>query len=340
MRAGFIAVLVLVLAGSAAAGWSPAVEQRAVDADTVLIEAALQPSGAAVWTVEHRVRLETANETTAFEELRADVRANESRYASAFRQRMNGTIDTAQARTGRSMAIENVSVTATIKALGRSTGVLTYRFRWTGFAAQQGDRLVAGDALAGLYLDDSTVLTVAWPANYSAAAVRPEGERGNRSVTWYGPHDFGPNEPHVAVSPEAMPSGEGATGLPLWPGLIVAVAIVAGAYWWHARRADAESGAENATGDSSGAADRDEGSPPPAESGDGDESLLRNDEQVRRLLLANGGRMKQQAIADELDWTDAKTSQVVGDLREEEVVETFRIGRENVVELVLDEDHS
>jgi uncharacterized membrane protein len=56
------------------------------------------------------------------------------------------------------------------------------------------------------------------------------------------------------------------------------------------------------------------------------------------LLEDNGGRIKQQRIAEEYDWTDAKTSQVVGSLREDDAVETFRIGRENVVALPEESD--
>jgi hypothetical protein len=61
--------------------------------------------------------------------------------------------------------------------------------------------------------------------------------------------------------------------------------------------------------------------------------LLSNEERVLALLEHNDGRMKQQAVASELDWSDAKTSQVVGKLRDAEEVETFRLGRENVVSL-------
>jgi Uncharacterized membrane-associated protein/domain len=60
---------------------------------------------------------------------------------------------------------------------------------------------------------------------------------------------------------------------------------------------------------------------------------LSNEERVLRLLKGNGGRMKQQQVVTELDWTDAKTSQVVGSLREDEKIEVFRIGRENVLTL-------
>ncbi len=47
--------------------------------------------------------------------------------------------------------------------------------------------------------------------------------------------------------------------------------------------------------------------------------------------------MKQQTVVQELGWTDAKTSKVVSKLRDDEEIESFRIGRENVLR-VLDED--
>ena len=63
------------------------------------------------------------------------------------------------------------------------------------------------------------------------------------------------------------------------------------------------------------------------------EALLSSEERVLRLLEDNGGRMKQQQVVQELDWTDAKTSQVVGTLRDDGEIEVFRIGRENVLAL-------
>ena len=61
--------------------------------------------------------------------------------------------------------------------------------------------------------------------------------------------------------------------------------------------------------------------------------LLSNEERVLQLLEQRGGRIKQQDVVSELDWTEAKTSQVVGDLREDDEIEVFRIGRENVLSL-------
>lgn len=83
-------------------------------------------------------------------------------------------------------------------------------------------------------------------------------------------------------------------------------------------------------GDGSGAgSDGDDGggvpSPPP--------ELMSNEERVLAALDANGGRLKQQELADELDWKAPKTSKVVQGLRDEDEVVVFRLGRENVVSL-------
>ena len=46
--------------------------QMDIDPDDVLIEAAVEPDGAAVWTIEYRVRLTTDEDEQAFAELAAD----------------------------------------------------------------------------------------------------------------------------------------------------------------------------------------------------------------------------------------------------------------------------
>ena len=57
-------------------------------------------------------------------------------------------------------------------------------------------------------------------------------------------------------------------------------------------------------------------------------------ERVREVLEAHDGRMRQAAIADELDWTASKTSRVVSDLVDEGTVEKLKLGRENLIDLV------
>jgi hypothetical protein len=50
--------------------------------------------------------------------------------------------------------------------------------------------------------------------------------------------------------------------------------------------------------------------------------------------------MKQQDVVAELGWTEAKTSQVVGGLRDEGDLDSFRLGRENVLTLPESDDES
>lgn len=70
------------------------------------------------------------------------------------------------------------------------------------------------------------------------------------------------------------------------------------------------------------------------------EELLSPEERVMRLLHERGGRMKQKAVTEQLEWSAARTSQVVGNLRDEGAVESFRLGRENVLKLSDGEDDS
>ena len=327
-----LAVLLLAMLTPTAAGAAfGGLSQQSVDADVVVMTADVTASGDAAWTIDYRVRLSDDNETQAFEGLRADIRANESIYTDRFRDRMNRTARAGENATGRAMTIDNVSVETSRESVGQSYGVVTYEFRWTNFATVNTTHLRAGDAVAGLYLDRNTTFTVRWPSEYRRANVRPSPDAtGDRSVTWRGRQSFGDDEPHVVVTNESKPFRDAAGALPVWPALLGLLVLGAGAYGGYrfVRADDSEAVADEPADDggAAGASAGADGETPPDE-------LLSNEEQVLKLLRDNGGRIKQQRVASELDWTAAKTSQVIGDLREDGDLETFRIGRENVVTL-------
>jgi hypothetical protein len=429
---------------------SPSPRQlEGIDADGVRLRIKVAPDGDASWTIEYRVQLGEANQTAAFESLQTDIQANSTAYRDRFSRRMARTAGTAANATGREMAIENVTVDARMQSVPEEFGFVTYRFEWTNFAAVEGDRLVVGDALAGLFLDRGTSLVVAWPSGYEAVDVRPgpPDQRFNSRVVWSGPTDFGSNEPRVIVEP-ARQGGLPVGGAPIALVAVLALAAVVGAVWW--RRGDGTvgdggpaaptDGGGHGTGGSEGAADgtgtatgrspaagpasaADGGTTDGADAGgsastgagagagptragdgtaasatdtggdegasastsatgpgadesvddattegqgetsgerassatdaddddeadaDGDEEasdddqdrvpmeLLSPEERVMRLVTDRGGRIKQQEVVSELDWSAARTSQVVGSLRESGDIETFRLGRENVLKL-------
>lgn len=310
--------------------------QGKVDADDVLLNVDLRSDGSAVWQVEYRVRLDDANTTEAFEELQSDIEANESAYLNRFADRIRNTVSTAENRTGREMAASDFSVTTDRRQLPREYGVVTYSFEWRGFARTDSTTMRVGDALDGLFLDAQTTLLVGWPDGFAVSTVTPTpDETRPRAVVWVGPTDFGAGEPTLvltsapatttaettthttATSDErttatevAKPSdGDGGLSTVLVAGTLLALVAVGVALAIRRQRVG-ESGE----------------TPEDAE-------LLTNEERVLELLEANGGRVKQQTVVEELDWTEAKTSRVVNSLHEEGRIDVFRLGRENVLSL-------
>lgn len=335
---GVLVVLSVVASGAAA---SPVATQQDAP-DAVLMHVTLGAQGDAAWRIEYRYRLDDEESEQAFESLQADIRNNTSDYREQFADRMRLTLRDAENTTGRGMALRNVTISTKRVQLPQSYGVVSYRFEWTNFAAVEGDELRAGDALAGLFLDEGTALVFAWPAGYHAAAVSPAAdERGTRSVRWAGPREFGAGEPRLVLAPGtptptrgAMTDATGSTtagtreagggglsGLLLPAALAVGALAVVALFATRRRSGDEPATASEAPDDGDSGATA------------ADPALLTNEEQVLGLLEERGGRVKQQTIAEELDWTDAKTSKVVRNLREEGAVEVVRLGRENVVGL-------
>ncbi|MEZ3164615.1 hypothetical protein ABNG03_12665 [Halorubrum sp. RMP-47] len=353
----------LAAGGAGAAPFDGGFAQMDVEPDDVSITADVGPDGDAQWTVEYRIRLATDEEERAFEELRVDVENDTEAYTTRFRDRMASTAATAESTTGRNMTVSNATVTAERRELPQAYGVLTYRFEWTNFAAVDGDRLRVGDAVDGLFLDGSSSLIVSWPEGYRLGETSPEpSEVRDRSVVWNGPVDFSTGQPRITVAPTGPLSGIPTTGLVA----LLAALVVAGGVAYR-RRAAADDGAAvmagddpgataggsgaGGSGDAANAAAADSGGGPgsgaEADPGTGDSDaadgaddappvdsdLLSNEEQVLRLIESQGGRMKQKQVAEELEWTAAKTSQVVTGLRDEGDLDGFRLGRENVLSL-------
>jgi len=337
----------LVLAASAAPAPVPPVAAEAgaaalapadVDPDTVRILVSVREDGTAEWRVEYRIALDDENRTAAFESLEADVENDTASYEAEFRELMRPSVRQAENETGRGMAIRNVSV-ETSREFAPPTGVVAYELEWTAFAATVDGRLHVGDAISGFYVSEETILRVEWPDSYELDDVTPDpDERTEGGVEWRGRTAFGSEEPRLTVAP----AGGDGTPVPLSLAAVAAVALVATlglvgrarsgeASSPSAASAEADRSAGDANGgtapDGTGGAGGDVAAGPPSE------ELLSNEERVIAALENHGGRMKQQELADRLDWGAPKTSRVVGSLRDEEAVEVFRLGRENVVTL-------
>ncbi|WP_336024913.1 helix-turn-helix transcriptional regulator [Halobellus salinisoli] len=393
VRVFCVALVVVALVGGVGAATQDASAQTTetiagsqIAPDDVSMRVALTPEGTAAWTIEYRVRLDDENTTEAFESLQTDISNNETEYTAQFRDRMASTAATAENATGREMAIQDVSVAATRQQLPQDYGVVTYTFVWTNFAVADGGEIRAGDAIAGLFLDEETTLQISWPDGYTLDTAQPDPDDtrlGSRLVVWNGPLDFGPNEPTlVAVestgdgvtTTPADDAGAGDGANPLRYDVVALVVVAAGAGGWllYRRRGGrshvgGDSTGADATGSSTAtptASTADTGAVPDsdgnaaetpedatsdttaesasaaaASGGETDETppwedeLLSNEERVLALVEHEGGRIKQQEVARTLDWTDAKTSQVIRKMRDADKLDAFRLGRENVLVL-------
>ncbi|MFQ3475827.1 hypothetical protein HKK80_06150 [Halonotius sp. F2-221B] len=338
---GVLAVIVIVLA-AATAGVTPAAgqtgliaQQTAVDADDVRITVTLAEDGSAEWELAFRSVLETDDDEAAFESLQSDIADDPAAYTDPFAERIRRTVATAENTTNREMAADSFSVDTETQSLGREYGIVTYRFTWANFATTTDDEFRAGDAIDGFFLDDQTRLRIGWPDDYTADSVTPAAdETPDNAVVWDGDStDFVTGEPRIVVA-----SGGGG----LTPGMLIGIIIVillAGVGGWFYQRRDSDdqppatAGATN-TGSATDAdtdARHTKTDTAAAADDEPDPELLSNEEQVLRLLDDHGGRMKQKQVIEELGWTDAKTSKVVSGLREDGQIDSFRIGRENVL---------
>ena len=428
----------------------------APETDDTVTRIELSSNGSAVWTVRYRTRLQTDADVTAYRQFQSEFRNDTASYESSFRDRITPVVAEAATETGREMTVGEVTATTTIQQVPRRWGVVSYRFRWSGFASGD-DPLRAGDVFAGgYYLAANDTLVVSVPSEYRVTRAAPTPDaRDNGRLRWSGQRSFADGRPLVVAAP-ATPSPTVTPTLTPTPSPtltptqtptapppsttppptdsddsllpvvgVVAVLLAGLAALVVSRRGPFGGGPggvddspgdtpETPHGDASDAApaDRDDGSSdgvdeptaandpvdptasdtdgvggdatesgelPDTETGaDTDDTPdtetdvpadaataagvagtggeddeppepyasvlddlrppLTDDERVRQLLARERGRMRQSALASELGWSASKTSRVLSAMADDDRVEKLRVGRENVVDLLVDEE--
>lgn len=327
--------------------------QQGVDTDSVRLIVSVNENGSATWTVQYWTRLDDENTTAAFESLQQDIEANPSNFSDRFATRMRSTVDAAENATDREMNASDFDVRAETRT-PPEYGVVVYTFHWEGFAAADGDTLRVGDAIEGLFLDQRTRLVVEWPATYATTDVTPTpDERRSNAVVWRGAEtSFVSGEPSIVLQPastvttSAAGGGDGGTASPesngggaMLPLLGVGFLFVVAAAWRYRDRLGGGATVSAPTSDAGGDAGPDgAAADTSATDAEAREDLLSNEERVLRFVREQGGRVKQQEIVEAFDWTEARTSQIVRDLRDDGSLEGFRLGRENVLKLPDQDD--
>ncbi len=322
------------------AAQSAGADNESLSPDSTLVRIDAAADGTAAWETQYQFYLTDPGETEAFISYRQDIEANRSTDVEEFAADIRPSVRQAENETGREMSLSNVTVTVRRQRLAQSTGIVTYRFAWSGFVGGNASTLRIGDAISGFYLGPDTRLTVAWSDGYRLDRVTPEPTETSRGrVAWEGELGFGSTAPRVVATARNDSGSATAGGVPLLAAgvavLVLAAFGTAGALYVRTRSeagtddgvvAGASSaGTAGPVSDADGAAD--DGSPA---------DLLSDDERALTAIRDHGGRLKQQELADACGWGDSKTSRVVTRLRDDDRIEVFRLGRENVVSLPED----
>ena len=247
-------------------------------------------------------------------------------------------------------------------------GVIAYSFTWSNFAAVDQNRLHLGDVFWDdgetwfPTLSDDQRLVIEPPEDYGFQ--NPPIGTQNGALVWDGPYVFDEDELEVTFL-EGAGSTVPSSGVDLSTlaiGLLALLVVGIGGYLLakrdlpttlfgsdddREREADADAETEleyddeatpSAVDESRVAgegvsADPDAGEETASPSQEIDVELLSDEERVRRLLQQNGGRMKQAMIVKETGWSNAKVSQLLSKMDDNDEIDKLRIGRENLITL-------
>lgn len=332
-----IATLIIVSASGTSV---VAAQEAAPEADNTVTRIQVHPSGDATWTVQIRTRLETQQQVEEYQAFQDAFRQNTSKYLDPFSDRIRAVVNRAANATGRPMAASNFSASTSIQEVPRRWGVVTFEFTWSGFAEQRNGRLVVGDVFqGGFFLAANDSLKIAVADGYDVTSVEPApDERDAGVMIWHGREDFSDGHPAVVIEAGQSPTTTGVrtliggqTGLYIGGALLVALIAIGSYALW--RRGTFRGGSTGSEGTSVATTTEEGGSGPTVDDG----AVKTDPERVEVLLERHGGRMKQAAIADELEWSDSKVSRVVSGMVDEGIVTKLQLGRENLVELAEEE---
>lgn len=326
-----------------------ATEAAGPEEPEVWLRVQLTATGDGEWAIEHRFNVTTDAQEEAFLDLveavhQGDVDPGYDRTViESYRDDVAEEIE-------REMSIEEVEWT---DRLEDNTGVLTFEFVWTNFAIEDNDRLILGDAFetpSGTWLsqlDENTWLTISAPEGYAVDSSPPDRGVVNGDITWRGPTQFEPGYISVTyvpvdVTPPLPPENGVAIGgtnhavivdddsslLPLVGlgiiGVLIALVLAVGGHrHLTASSTTTEPEQTAANGQANGGAETDKVNV----------ELLSDEERVEQLLDDHGGRMKQAAIVEATGWSNAKVSQLLSSMAEENRIDKLRLGRENVISL-------
>jgi len=322
----------------------------------------LRSDGDARWTVTMSVELPDDRSTETFRTVAQRFETGQSDLLSA--ETFRRFVDRSRQVTDREMELVDVSRTTTIR---NGTGQLALSFTWTNFSESVDGRLHVGDVfdspdgtwLPGLTADQRLIIEE--PESFGIVDAPRGITIRNETIRWTGPAQFEPSYISITyasgvsttttASQQSPPFDAGNLAL-VGIGIVALLVAVVGTYFVRSDRvgpgSEGSGGVDDrGDGGSSGGvavagteratqADSTATAAPTGETGEDepaplDRELLSDEEYVEALIERNGGRMKQADIVSETGWSNAKVSQLLSTMAEEDRIEKLRIGRENLI---------
>jgi hypothetical protein len=326
----------------------------------------LRSNRSARWTITTRQSLDGEDERDAFRDLIAEfeaggagVDADVATFRNYARQAEN--------YTGREMAIRRIDPSGRIDE-SNGTGVLNLSFTWTNFAERtESDRLRVKDAFLRAdgeswfpRLTTDQRLVIHGPDDYNTYTTPSAARQQGNTVIFDSGQELDPETVYATFQPESpepplFDQLVDALGSPVALGAILLVAVVGVVAFVRYRRDESPppagetppppdeerpdaTDANAAAPDADDTADAVDDAEPTEETEEIDLELLSDEERVEHLLEQNGGRMKQASIVKETGWSDAKVSQLLSAMAEEDRINKLRLGRENLISLPDEDD--
>ncbi len=313
----------------------------------------VRPNGDARWSVRTYFRLRTEADVESFQQLGSAFQNGETADLGFGAFERGASL--ASEATGRQMSIRDPVRNWSLPSDTPGNASLRLAFTWTNFGETTNETVVIGDVfdtdplwLRGL--TSSQELRLRPPQGWEMVES-PGVPLRNRALVWEGPADFDGDDVSATFGSGEDENGQNGNGdgtdegpdllVLIGGGLLILVAALL-AYGVYRRSGEAEDGEEPAAGaaapdaDEAGAdAEEDEEAEDaesvPADEDTVDTELLSDEERIERLLEENGGRMKQANIVKETGWSNAKVSQLLSAMDEEDRIDKLRIGRENLI---------
>ena len=273
----------------------------------------IHEDGTASWVIEQSAYLETDADQANFELLISQAMV----YIDQFTSNVSAIIDQAYARTGRFMTAENITVGGNVtRSDVGAYGFLDYSFDWTNFATVENTDIAINDSFSNesFMLGDGG-LSILLPPGYTLKSCSPSPDyNSNGLLQWNSISDLLDGQPAILLSK----TPEGTNFLPAYQVLLEVVlpltcVVLASALVVRTRKKRSESKLETFHDEAN------------KEVGD--------TERILALLRKEGGQTLQSKITEELKFSKAKTSIILGRMESRGFINRHKSGRDKVVSL-------